>query len=173
MIEQKEGPMGLEREDAVRALLKELDPLLGLVWLPFARYSPDGRPEGRYALTCRWPQQDMRWELYHSGEIGEPFDILGMFETQGDGMAWFGSGSDQQNAAIEPDAVMDRTIELLGKMDNTRFPWRDKLRKNSEHNLALRRKRQQEVVDEAVDGMKDRRRQLQKVPYVGVVADLE
>ena len=46
----------VESAEAARKILKDLDPLLGIAWLPFARVDKYGAPEGRYGLICTWPQ---------------------------------------------------------------------------------------------------------------------
>lgn len=137
------------REEKVRQALKELDELLDIKWVPLVRIR-NGKPEGRYALICRWPSIDKRWEMYRRGEIGEPFDIMGYFETQDGEMAWHAGGGEPVN----PDMVMDQTLELLGKCDNTRQSWKTRLEQSARNNRELVRKRRAAVTAEAVQGFK-------------------
>src|SRR5688572_26054592 len=65
-----------EAEAALRVTLRDLDPLLDVRWFHLGA-DANGTPQGRYGLTCQWPQSDKRWEMYRTGEIGEPYDILG------------------------------------------------------------------------------------------------
>ena len=162
-------PLPAEKEEEVRQALKRLDILLDLKWFPMVRQGPRGEFEGRYALTCRWPQADKRWEMYHNGEIGEPYDILGMFETENGEMRWHGGEGAE---AVDPSMVMDRALELLGQCDNTRESWKQRLAKSARHNRELVRKRRQGVLDETLDGMKQRRRGLKGIPFLPG-ADLE
>lgn len=114
-------------ESVVRAQLQELDGLLDIKWFP--------HHGGRYALTCTWSQADRRWELYHAGDIGEPFDILGWFVEPGaDGDMSVGS-----NPPVDPELLMDKIRELLGRMDNTRSTFRQRMLSAVEHNAKRRR----------------------------------
>lgn len=175
-VRARPGPqqMPAEREDEVRQTLKELDPLLDLKWLPFARVRADGSYEGRYALTCKWPQNDGRWELYRRGEIGEPYDILGIFEVEEgkDGILWHSDGT-KQAMPVSPDMVMDRTLELLAECDSEREDWKERVRRSAEHNRELVRKRREEMVDEAKQGLQYYQKKLRKEPIVGVGKNLK
>jgi len=166
---RQEEPSSESREKA-EAILKQLDPLLGIVWLPFARYDEKRDEwEGRYALTCTWPQVDKRWELYRSGDLGEPFDILGMFEEDGKMLTWHSVGS---SPVLDPMSVMDSALEVLGKMDLTRQDWKERVKKNAEHNKALAEKRRKDMIGDVVHGMVEERRRVTHAPLV-VGADLE
>lgn len=161
------GPLSEQRMDRVRRALKELDPLLDIRWVPMARWNPrQQKMDGRYALICRWPEIDDRWEMFHSGEIGEPFDVIGYYEVSaGSGeMDWF-SGNGEP---VDPSIVMDRTLALLASCDNTRQSWKERVRKSAEHNRRLREKRKQEVVDETVQGMKHYRKKIRGEPIVAL-----
>jgi hypothetical protein len=177
------GPQGDEEAMAVvRVELKQLDPLLDVRWFPTVRMcASSGQMEGRYALVCQWPQADRRWEMHQRGEIGEPFDILGFFEASGDEMDWFsggegvdldGSGRRKAPFPVDPRDVMAKTLELLGKMDNTRESWKERLKKSAEDNAALIEKRKQAVLDEAMDGFDYYRKKVQGSPIVAVAKDL-
>lgn len=132
-----------DQEVAVRQILKGMDPLLDIKWFPHAVGS-----EGRYALVCRWPQADRRWELHQSGEIGgEPIDILGWFvEPDDHGGLHNGTG-----VPVEPMLLMDKICEWLGAMDNSRQPWRDRMLKAVEHNRREEKKKAASIVDETMD----------------------
>lgn len=125
-----------EREAQARQILKEIDPLLDVRWMDGVK---------RYALLCRWPENDRRWELVRSGEIGAPEDVLGWF-TQG-------SGGIQTAEAlpVDPLEMMDRIVEWLGKMDNQAQSWKDRMRKTVERNAEVRRKAKQAIIDETMD----------------------
>lgn len=132
-----------EAEGRVRALLKSMDSLLDVRWFPAAYYNAKHKDyEGRYGLICTWPQTDKRWEMYHSGEIGEPFDILG----------WFCEDiHDAESIPRDVDSMERLVVELLGKCDNERFPWRQRMAELVGKNAALRKSRQQEMIDRAED----------------------
>jgi hypothetical protein len=165
-----------ENEEALkemRGVLKQLDPLLDVRWFPYVRVAQNGALEGRYALICQWPQADRRWEMYHNGDIGEPFDILGYYEVVGDEMDWHSGGlSEGSRALMDPSSVMEKTMELLGKMDNSRHSWRDRLRKSAQHNKDLMEKRKAEVLDETLEGFKHFRKKVQGSPIVSVARDV-
>lgn len=154
----------VQRAEEARKILKQLDPLLDIVWVPFARYSEkDDAWSGRYALVCTWPQADKRWEMYHAGDIGEPFDVLGYFEADGEQMSWFQPGTEP---VLDPLSVMDKAIELLGTFDNERSSWKDRMRKAMQHNRDLTAKRRREVTEEAVYGMTQDRRLVNRNPQI-------
>lgn len=122
-----------DAEIVVRHHLKELDPLLDIQWMDAV---------GRYALTCRWPERDRRWELHRAGEIGAPEDILG----------WFTEGiQDANGLPLDPLDMLDRIIEWLGKMNNDRESWRERMRRSMERNRELQRKRKQQIVEDTMD----------------------
>lgn len=161
-------PLAPEQEEEVRKSLKELDSLLDIKWLPYCRMGSDGELEGRYALICTWPAADGRWKLYRSGDIGEPFDILGYYEVGMDGRPqWFGQGNaEEPHRPVDPREVHRQALELLGKMDNTREPWKDRVRKVAEENAALRERRRKEAADEMLQGMKYYRQKVQGKPLL-------
>ncbi len=116
-------------ERLVRAHLKGMDPLLDLLWVPTVVRAKEGM-DGRYALTCQWPETDKRWEMYHSGEIGEPFDIMGWF-TEAAGRGDF---HEPTSLPVDPSSILDRVVEFLGKCDNEREDWKVRMRRTMEHN---------------------------------------
>lgn len=122
-----------EAEEAIREKLKSIDSLLDIRYVEWA---------GRYSLVCQWPQSDDRWKMFESGEIGEPFDSLG----------WF--CEDMQNPSSLPvsvDSIENLVLERLASCDNTRYPWRDRMKDIIAKNAKLRRNRKQEVIDRAED----------------------
>lgn len=159
VVEGKPQPLPEAEEERLRQELKQLDPLLDLRWFPTLRYGSQGY-EGRYGLCCQWPQQDRRWEMYHAGEIGEPFDLLGVYEeaADGSGLQWHGG----HGLPLDPSQLLDRTMELLAACDNTKHSWRDRLRYNAEKNRQLVAKRKADVLDESLEGAKHYRRMIQK-----------
>jgi hypothetical protein len=148
------------QEEEIRRKLKELDSLLDIKWMPYAYWNQKGEDyEGRYALICQWPQVDKRWEMIRTGEIGEPFDMLG----------WFCEDVHSADTVpVEPMQMMDLVIELLGKCDNTREGWKSRLQRAMEANRA----REKEVMDlakeEGLDTMKYYQKQIAGESFVGV-----
>lgn len=130
-------------EEKVRKQLKELDALLDVKWIPHVIVNPRSQQmEGRYALICQWPQIDKRWEMYQKGEISENYDILG----------WFCEDmQDAESVPVDLDSIERKVVELLGKCDNERFPWRGRMKDVVSKNAKVRKERQQEVIDQAED----------------------
>lgn len=135
-----------EAEERIRSRLKDLDELLDIRWFPIGKTVelPNGdiQVDGRYALVCRWPQGDLRWKMFYSGEVQEPFDV----------MAWF--CEDLQSADSTPgniDLMEDQVVEFLGKCDNTRQPWAERMMQSVEHNLKVKRDLRAEILDLAHD----------------------
>jgi hypothetical protein len=130
-----------EQERQLRDVLRSMDPLLDVMWHPTIYWNASQlRWEGRYALTCRWPMADLRWRMVQSGEVPETdaYDIVGWLCTD---------MSDPQSVPISADGIADRVLQLLGSMDNTRYPWKQRMLATIEKN----RKRQQTMKDEALD----------------------
>lgn len=122
---------GLEAE--IRERLKSLDSLLDIRYVEWA---------GRYSLICQWPQMDNRWKMYQSGEIGEPFDSLG----------WFCEDiQDPQSLPVSIESIENKVIELLGKCDNTRYPWRERMSQHVSKNRKVREDRKQIALEQAED----------------------
>ena len=72
----------------------------------------------------------------------DAFDIIG----------WFCDDMQDANSTPkEPASVLRKVLELLYKCDNTRFPWRKRMAEVIEKN----KRRQEKIVEEAVDEMKD------------------
>lgn len=132
-----------EAEERVRAQLKNIDELLDVKWFPYAVYNEKHRTfEGRYALTCKWPQGDKRWQLYESGEITEPFDMFG----------WFCEDiHDANSMPVSVDSIEQKIVELLGKCDATRIPHATRLRQIVEKNAKVRKQKRQPILDQAED----------------------
>jgi len=132
-----------EAEARVRAQLKGIDELLDVKWFPYAIFNEKHKSfEGRYALVCKWPQGDKRWELYQSGEIEDPVDMFG----------WF--CEDIHNAESMPvsvDSIEQKVVELLSKCDATRIPHSTRLKQIVERNAKVRRDRRSVVSDKAED----------------------
>lgn len=135
-----------ETEELARAILKDIDPLLDIRWFDTPVRSSGGT-EGRYAILCRWPQADRRWELYQRGEIGDCHDIIGWCVEPDE----HGSIHDGNRLPLDPMAMMDRICEFLGKMDNTRHSWRDRMRSAMEANAKLRKSHIDMITEETMD----------------------
>lgn len=143
--------MDSEREQRVRDMLATIDPLLDIRWFPTVAWNEaTQRFSGRYGLICRWPEIDKRWELYRSGEIGEPFDCLGWFTRPA---ADAGDWHDPSGVPVDPEEMQERLLEFLGKMDLEREPWKKRMKRVQEANLEQRRKARADIVDEALQGM--------------------
>lgn len=137
------GPM---RNEAVELKVKEqlrgLDSLLDIQWVPMAAFNSANEYEGRYGLICKWPSGDGRWKMYQSGEIGEPYDFIGWFCTD---------MQDASSIPVDLDSIEAKVVELLGKCDNTRYPWRERMGQLVHKNAKMRKDRQKEFIDQAGD----------------------
>ena len=148
--------------DTVEVTLKEtlqrLDPLLGVMWVPMAAFNePAKRWEGRYALTCKWPSIDGRWQEVQAGKVpeAEALDIIG----------WL--CEDMQNASsvpTSPDGITDRVLALLGTMDNARYPWKDRMRSVVKKNQELYNTQKKDAADQANRAAEHFYRQAKGVP---------
>lgn len=130
-----------ETERTLRDVLRGMDELLDVMWHPRIFWNARQlRWEGRYALTCRWPRADARWSMVQSGEQPEDqaYDIIG----------WLCEDmQDPQSLPTSTDGIQDRVLQLLGAMDNTRYPWKGRMLSAIEKN----RKRQADVKNEVLD----------------------
>lgn len=132
-----------ELEAEVRERLKAIDRSLDVRWFETAVWN-DRREvyEGRYGLTVRWPDSDPRWKLYRSGEIGEPFDLLG----------WFCEDPhDASSVPVEPTAIWERVRALLGRCDNARESWKRRMARAFEANAEQRERILREANEEIED----------------------
>lgn len=115
-------------EATLRQALQQLDSLLDVAWMPTVFWNRAwARWEGRYALIVRWPHSDMRWSEVQCGRVPEQdaFDIVG----------WLCEDmQDPQSVPTSLDGIHDRVIALLGTMDNTRYPWKDRFLSTIEKN---------------------------------------
>lgn len=147
-----------ELERTLTATLAGMDPLLGVKWLPSVVWNARlQRMEGRYALTCRWPSLDSRWQMVQAGEIGETdaFDAIG----------WLCEDmQDPQSVPTSTDGIQDRVLALLGSMDNLRYPWKSRMigtiEKNRQRHVAMKN----EALDMTHDEASYRYRQVKGVP---------
>jgi len=129
-----------ELEERIRPILKNLDELLDIKWINPAIYNTTyDRAEGRYAITCRWPQADRRWTIEH---YGEPYDIL----------CW--ACTDLSNASsipLKPEEVENRVLDFLYRCDNTRESWKVRMAQTIENNKRVKRGLKDQVLDHAHD----------------------
>jgi hypothetical protein len=124
-------------EKQLRDALQPLDSLLDVVWVPTVFYNRTwARWEGRYALAVRWPQIDKRWQEVQSGKMAaaDAYDIVG----------WLCEDmQDSQSVPTSLDGIHDRVLRLLGTMDNTRYPWKERflstIEKNKQRHENLKR----------------------------------
>lgn len=130
-----------ELEAQLRATLEKLDSLLGVRWVVHAFYNQQlGRFEGRYALTCRWPQVDKRWQEVRDGRHPEyeACDIIG----------WLCEDmQDPGSVPTSPDGISDRVMQLLGTMDNERYPWKQRMLRTVEKNKQVYEQQKKEALD--------------------------
>lgn len=130
-----------ETERRLRATLRTLDELLDVMWVPTVFFNQrHHRFEGRYALTCRWPRADGRWREVYDGKVpeAEAFDIVG----------WLCEDmQDPQSMPTSADGITDRVLALLGTMDNTRYPWKERMLSAIGKNAA----RQAQIKSDALD----------------------
>jgi hypothetical protein len=134
-----------ETEQRVNAELRaHCDRALHIVWVP--EVVPNARHqcyEGRYGLMCDWHPNDKRHADVPLG-YRERWDLIGwMCEDMQDG----------NSIPLQPEAIVARARELLGTCDNTRFPWRERMRAHVEHNEQLLAQHQQEadaMVEDAI-----------------------
>ena len=124
-------------EEKVRRELKQIDELLDVKWYPSI---------GRYALVARWPIGDPKWELFHNGEMDDFHDILGWFSVD---------IHDADSAPVDVDSIEQKVLELLGRADNRRVGWKEKLRYICEKNIEVRRKRKAALSEQAEQVARD------------------
>jgi len=158
-----------EAEQAVRDMLKALDSLLDLRWFPTVVYDHERQQfSGRYALICRWADNDPRWPLYRKGDIGDPFDCLGWFTQDAATGEWHTPGG----VPVDPMAMEAKLVEFLGKMDLEREPWKKRMKRVHEENLEQRRRAKKDIVDDAMDRMIHFRKRVAGESIVPVGIDL-
>ena len=150
-------------ERLVRAHLKALDPLLDLLWVPIVR-NPDAPVDGRYGITCRWHDTDSRWEMYHKGEIGEPYDILGWITEA----AARGDFHEPTSLPVDPGSILDKVVEFLGKCDNQREPAKARMKRAMEDNALRREVVKKEAMDEMLEYLDYNRQKLAGNPIVNL-----
>lgn len=118
-------------EAHVRSQVQSIDGLLDIKWYPVV---------GRYALVARWPTSDPRWQMYQSGEFDDCHDILGWFTVD-----MFDADTD----AVPVDSIEQKVMELLGRSDNMRTDWKQRLKQIAEKNIKARKDKKQAVIDRA------------------------
>ena len=121
------------QEEKFREWLKSLDSLLDIVYLPWAE---------RYSIICNWPQADVRWPLYQSGDISEHYDSLG-FLCKDPG--------DSTSVPLNLDECENIVIERLAAMDNDRRGWKSRMGDTIIHNKKVKKDRQQLALDQAAE----------------------
>lgn len=129
-----------ETERIVNEELQRLDSLVSIGWVPYAVMVPNKGWEGRYALFCKWPQADKRWEWVQQGkhDPAEARDILG----------WFCDDVHNANSTPrDPPTILRVLLELLYKCDNNRYPWAKRMAASAEKNRRITEKRKQDVMD--------------------------
>lgn len=147
-----------EEEQRLREALATLDPLLGVLWVPTVVWdAKHQRWEGRYALTCRWPGIDARWSEVQAGRVppSEAHDILGWFCV------------DMQDASSAPtslDGIQNRALELLGAIDNLRYPWKERMEQSARNNRNVHERAKAAALDLTHDVAEHFYRQARGVP---------
>jgi len=80
--------------------------------------------------------------MFQSGEIGAPFDNLG----------WFTEDiQDPQSLPVSVDSIENLVLERIASCDNTRYPWKDRMKDIIAKNAKVRKSRQQEIIDRTGD----------------------
>lgn len=130
-----------DAEERVRTMLKSIDSLLDVKWYHHAIWNEREKAmEGRYALVCRWPYGDKRWELYQSGQIEDPVDMLG----------WFCEDiHDATSIPVDVDSIERKVVELLGKCDGERMSHTKRMRQIVEKNAKVRQQHRAPITDSA------------------------
>lgn len=119
-----------ESELKLREWLVSLDPLLDIIYLPWAE---------RYSLICNWPQGDPRWALFQSGEIGAHYDSLGwLCKDMGDA----------NSLPVNLDECENLVIERLASCDNTKNDWKVRMGDHIRHNRKVKDDRKQTALDQ-------------------------
>lgn len=132
-------------EQHLRSVLQGMDGLLDVKWVPLAMWNQvKSRWEGRYALIVNWPMADARWSMVQSGEVNPKLahDIVG----------WF--CANMQDPTSMPTSLMgieERVLSLLGTMDNTRYPWKQRLLGAVAANKKHRETMKADVLDQTHD----------------------
>lgn len=121
------------KEAQLREWLKSLDSLLDIQYVPWAE---------RYSLICRWPQADVRWPLYQSGQIGDCHDSLGWLCKD---------AGDATSIPLNLDDCENIVIERLAACDNERKGWKSRMSDTIAHNKKLKKDRQQVALEQAAD----------------------
>lgn len=153
------GPMP-ELEAKLREVMQRIDTLLDVRWVAHAVWNERARRfEGRYALICFWPEIDKRRQWVRDGKHPphEACDIIG----------WL--CEDMQEPGSLPtteDGIAERVMALIGTMDNTRYPWKERMRKTAEKNVANWQRMKAEARDVAHDAAEYTYRKVKAVPQV-------
>ena len=157
-----------ELEKKVVKELREMtgERLLGMLWVPRIVWNQAQEAwEGRYALVCKYPENDPRRKAFQEGETDIDYEILG----------WF--CKDMQNAEsmpVEPDAIWNRVLELLAKADNTKLDWKVRLKQVAEKNAKAREQRKQDFLNGVVhDHAEYYRNKYLGVTQVNVTKDIK
>lgn len=147
-------------EAELRTWLKGIDPLLDVKWQPVVYWNKRHLHwEGRYALMVNWPTADKRWSQVQSGEVDpkQANDIVG----------WFCEDmSDPQSMPTTLDTMETRVMNLLGQMDNTRYPWKQRMMGTIEKNKKVHATMKSEALDQVGDEADYLYRQVKGVPQV-------
>ena len=131
-------------EKRVERMLQDIDRHLHLQWHDLFQ---------RYYIANKWHDQDPRWELHRQGEVGDPYDILG----------WFTS---------DLDSAEDRVLEFLGRMDQTRETWKQRMKASIEHNKKVQEDLRKQGVEEMTEALEYNRKRIFSEPVKrGVVFD--
>jgi hypothetical protein len=151
-------------EERARAFLKSKDSLLDIRWVPFAYFNEkQGKMEGAYAITIAWAPIDKRWVLYRSGEIGEPFDILG----------WYAEDiHNPESGPLSPEYAEERVMKLLASADNLKTPWKKRMLQSMENNKKVREDNKKILGDMIHDEASYLFNQVKHVPIVAVSKEI-
>ena len=130
-------------EERVRKELQAIDPLLDITWVDDVVPNPAHQLyEGRYALICRWPASDGRWQAVREDGYTDAYDMLG----------WF--CEDPANADSipqDPYNMMALIYKLLQNADSEEAPWYERMSQVFGKNLDRMRDNKQMLDDEVTE----------------------
>lgn len=151
------------REKRARAFLIQLDPRLGIRWMPTAVHEDDTNEEivhweGRYALIYYLHENDPLRILQTASGQEDAWDVLG----------WFCVDMNKADSdMLSCDEMEPKVLRFLGNMDGEQHDVKRRLSDTIARNARRQDIVQSDYVDEAVERAKENRRINMKIPFVG------